>query len=48
MTSPYGTMIKGGKLKQRHKFGNLFRENAYENIRETMIRNDQNMRSKWK
>ena len=48
LTSPFGFILKGKKLKQRYGVGNIFRENFENNPKSIVIRNDLNMRSKWK
>lgn len=48
LTSPFGFILKGKKLKQRYGVGSIFRENFENNPKSMLIRNDLNMRSKWK
>ena len=46
--SPYGIILKGKKLKQRHDIGGIFRENFDTNFKLATTRNELNMRTKWK
>jgi hypothetical protein len=48
ITAPYGTIMKGKKLKQRHNIGGIFRENIMNDFKTIIIRNEKNMRTKYK
>lgn len=48
LTGPYAVIFKGKKLKQRYGIGNVFRENVEFSGKNAVIRNEFNMRSKWK
>ena len=48
LTGPYGVIFKGKKLRQRYGVGNIFREAVEFNGKNAVIRNENNMRSKWK
>ena len=48
ITAPYGTIMRGKKLRQRHDIGNIFRENTFSGLKSSIFRNENNMRAKWK
>lgn len=48
LTGPYAVIFKGKKLRQRQGIGNVFRENVGFSSKNVVVRNEFNMRSKWK
>ena len=48
IASPYGVIMRGKKLKQRYDIGGIFRENVELDFRSAIVRNQNNMRAKWK